>query len=261
MTSREAVPRRATMATLLRSIGDALERLAPPPRDARSAQRSTPGVSSTYLSGPEAGRGVAPRVRLPDEADGASSDGASTFSDDGAGVAPRGGGATFPRVVWVGDPAMSLKLRKRVYPLGITQLTLGADLDLHTRAIALKWSWKDRFFGGRLRFEGNQLSLSKRFAVDSRAHIYVKAAYDVHRRKTLFALDVRPFAGFSSRSEDGRPGFAVRKALSLDRSVQAEVCARVQLPEARFSSSSAVSLGEGDVIVTLDEVNLRFMLH
>jgi hypothetical protein len=35
----------------------------------------------------------------------------------------------------------------------------------------------------------------------------------------------------------------------------------VQLPEARFSSSAALSLGEGDVVVHLEELNLRFMLQ
>jgi hypothetical protein len=155
---------------------------------------------------------------------------------------------------------MRLKLRKRFYPLGLTRLTLGADLDLQTRDVSLKWSWKDRFIGGRLRFEGSQISLSKRFNIDSRTHMYVRAAYDIHARRTLFSLDVKPFVGFSA-NRDKPPGFALKQKLPVDKRVAVEVLARVQLPEARFSTSNSISLGEGDFIIDLEELNLCFLLQ
>jgi hypothetical protein len=261
------------MAGLLRGIQAALSRLAPPPHDnlhnaahngrgpALPARNpSSPSPPSPYLSPTESTLDSARnrRVRLPDD------EVSSAYSDDGGTVAPPSqgfGDVVLPRVVWVTEPTMKLKLRKRIHPLGVTRLTLGADMDLHTREIALKWSWKDRFFGGRLRFEGSQLSLSKRFDVDSRTHMYVRAAYDVHARKTLFSLDVKPFAGLYSSGNGHRPGLAIKQKVPLDKHVSAEVHARVQLPEARFSSNSAVSLGEGDVVVHLDELNLCFMLQ
>lgn len=254
------------MSGLLRGLGSALQRLAPPPRETDDDfpspaphPASTTAPPSSYLSPTESLRTrTRGRVRLPDET---SSSGG--YSDDAAAVAPAaaGGGApALPRVVWVADPAMKLKLRKRVHPLGVTRLTVGADMDLHTREVALKWSWRDRFFGGRLRFEGSQLSLSKRFDVDSRTHMFVRVAYDVHKRKALFSLDVKPFAGLYSSGNGARPGFALKQNVPLDERVSAEVHARVQLPEARFSSNSTVSLGEGDVVVHLDELNLKFML-
>lgn len=253
------------MAKLLQNLGNALANLAPPAREsistsANSSSGLTPsGGSSSYL-GPHERDTRSTRVRLPEGGGALERRASSEYSDDVApGEQPRLGDVVLPRVVWGFEPKVVLKLRKRFHPLGITRLTVGADMDLQSKDIALKWSWKDRVLGGRLRFEGSQLSLSKRLNIDSNTHMYLRCAYDVHARRTLFSVDVRPFKGLYTN--DGKPGFAFKQKLPLDKNVAVEVAARVQLPEARFSTQNTVSLGEGDFIVDVEQVNFRFMLQ
>lgn len=153
-----------------------------------------------------------------------------------------------------------LKLRKRVYPLGITRLTLGADLNLQSKALALKWSWKDRFIGARLQFEGSQVSLSKRFDIESRAHLYIRGAYDVHARKALFSFDVKPFRGLYA-SGGRSSGLTIKQKLPVDKHVSVEFLGRIHLPDAQFSTQNTLSLGSGDFVVDIEELNFRFMLQ
>ena len=156
---------------------------------------------------------------------------------------------------------MTVKLRKRFYPLGVTRLTLGMDYDLSTRDVSFKWSWKDRIIGGRLHVDRDQISLVKRFELDAHTHLDVRAAYDLHLRRTLFSVAVRPFQGVVADSTQG--GFAIRKKLQVDKRAILDVRARIELPEARFSNNSTapLSLGEGDLVVTLEQLNLKFLLQ
>lgn len=252
------------MESILRGAASFLSRLAPPPSTESSQSSPSDATRSAYLSPLESnisrdrGRGRGRVVLAP------PSSASSTFSDDlpvSSSSPPPDVDEPFvlPRFVINAEPAMKVKLRKRVHPLGVTRLTLGADLDLHTREVVLTWDWRERLFGGRVRFEGNQISVSKRFNLDGRSKLWVRAAFDVKARKTLFSMDVRPFAGISSAG--GKPGFGVRQRVPLDKHVSAEVVARVELPEARFASDRRVSLGEGDVTIHVDEVNLRLQLE
>lgn len=167
-----------------------------------------------------------------------------------------------PKIVWHTDPVVKLKLRKRFYPLALTRLTLGADLDVRTRQVSFKWSWKDRIIGGRLEFHGNQIALTKRFNIDDRTKLDLRAAFDVEARRTLFTLNIKPFLGIVAN--DGPPnGFSFKQKIPLDQHVSLETKGRITVPEARFSNetTSAVSLGEGDFIVDVDELNIRLMLQ
>lgn len=252
------------MEAILRGATGFLSRLAPP--SSTEVTRSSPSdtARSAYLSPLESntsrdrGRDRGRVILAP------PSSASSTFSDDlpvSSSPPPPDVDEPFvlPRIVFNAEPAMKVKLRKRVHPLGVTRLTLGADLDLHTREVVLTWDWRERLFGGRVRFEGSQVSVSKRFNLDGRSKLWVKAAFDVSARKTLFSMDVRPFEGISAAG--GKPGFGVRQRVPLDKHVAAEVVARVELPEARFASDRRISLGEGDVIVHVDEFNLRLHLE
>jgi hypothetical protein len=266
---------RARMAAILRGLGDALSKLVPPgppgppPSSSTVRNPSRPSAgTTTFADGPSSSyltpyEGGLRRALAPDSnGDFVASDESRTSSiSEDAVVRGTTDRIILPRVVWHTDPQIKLKLRKRFYPLKVTRLTLGADVDLQTRDVALKWSWKDRFIGGRLRFEGSQISLSKRFDIDSRTHMYVRAAYDVHARRSLFSLDVKPFRGVFANSSGDGPGFAFKQKIPVDRHVAVEVLARVQLPEARFSSNNSVSLGEGDFIVDLEQLNFRFLLQ
>ncbi len=173
-------------------------------------------------------------------------------------------GARLPRVVYGGTiPGLTLKLRKRVYPLGITRLTAGMDVDCRTGAVAFKWSWTDRLFGARLSLERNVVALTKRLPVpDMRATVDVRAALDVHTRRTLLSVAVRPMLGgvVGMASENG---VQLRQRFPIDKRVDVELFGRVQLPEARFAAGNdnSFSLGEGNFVAHLDHVNLRLMLQ
>lgn len=157
---------------------------------------------------------------------------------------------------------MKLKLRKRFYPLSLTCLTLGADWDLKTRDVAFKWSWKDRIIGSRLEFFANQVSLTKRFDIDKRTKLDVRAAFDIQARRTLFSVNIRPFGPFVAHD---RPpsGLSIKQKIPVDRHLAVEFMGRLNLPEARFSTdtTNVVSLGEGDLTFDLEQVNLRFLLQ
>lgn len=166
------------------------------------------------------------------------------------------------RFVWHANPDIKLKLRKRFYPLGLTRLTLGADLDVKTHDVAFKWSWKDRIIGGRLEFFANQISLTKRFDIDNRSKVDVRAAFDIQTRRALFSLNIKPFGGIVAHN---RPpsGLTIKQKIPVDRHMAVEVHGRLSVPEARFSNdtNTAVSLGEGDFVVDVDQLNFRFMLQ
>lgn len=128
--------------------------------------------------------------------------------------------------------------------------------------MAFKWSWKDRIIGGQLEFFANQVSLTKRFDIDKRTKLDVRAAFDIQTRRTLFSLNVKPFGAIVAHD---RPpsGLSIRQKIPVDRHLAIEFQGRLNLPEARFSNetATAVSLGEGNFTFDLDELNLRFMLQ
>lgn len=130
-----------------------------------------------------------------------------------------------------------------------------------TRQITFNWSWKDRIIGGRLEFQGDEISLTKRFDIDKQTKLHVRAAFDIHTRRTLFSVLVRPFG--VTGTDTSPMGLAIKQDISVDKHLAVEVAARVTMPEARFSTHtrSAISLGEGDFIVDIDQLNLRFMLQ
>lgn len=138
---------------------------------------------------------------------------------------------------------------------------LGADYALDNRTVTFKWSWRDRFIGARLHFEGDEVSLSRRFTFDERTTIDARVGYDIRQRRTLFSFVVRPLGGIVAT--DAHAGLALRHKISLDKRLGLEAAARVRLPEARFSAGShaAVSLGDGDFEVDLTELNFRVHLE
>lgn len=166
------------------------------------------------------------------------------------------------KVKWNIHRNVKLQLRKSFYPLAITELTLGADLDVVSRRASLNWSWRDRIIGGHLHFTSDELSISRSFDVDSQTRVDVRAAFDFHTRRTLFSLRVKPF-GRVTATAGNKPGLAVRQAIPLDPKLDVEVAARFHLPDAQFAAgnSAAVSLGDGDFVVDIDELNFRFKLQ
>lgn len=165
-------------------------------------------------------------------------------------------------MVWKANPDVKLKLRKCFYPLNLTILTLGADVNVRTRDVSFRWSWRDRLIGGRLEFFGNQVAITKRFDIDKRSKLDVRAAFDLHTRRTLFSLHVKPFGPIVPHD---RPpsGLTIKQRIPVDKRLAVEVMGKLNLPEARFSteSSNAVSLGEGELSFELQQVNLRFMVQ
>lgn len=178
-------------------------------------------------------------------------------------VRPTEGRSIMPRLVWGGTtPTVILKLRKRLYPLAITRLTAGMDVNVSTGAVAFKWAWTDRILGGRLSVEKGTLALTKRIQVpDLRASVDIRAAFDCYTRRTLFSLAVLPLPGVVGAAVGN--GVALRQRVPIEKRVDVEMFARVMLPEARFSSNQhgSFSLGDGDFVLHLDQLNLRIMLQ
>lgn len=229
--------------------------------DSYEFQSSSPSTAgSTYLQDGETragavsvnednhdGRGNVPFQHAP-------------FSEEYS-VRPRTGQALLPRFVWGGTvPKVVVKLRKRLHPLGITKLTTGLDVDVRTGEVSFKWSWTDRFLGGRLSLERHTLALSKSLPVpDMRAALDIRAAFDIRERRTLFSVAVRPLTTVVGAAGNG---VALRQRLPLDKRLDLEVFARVMLPEARFSSDrGSVSLGDGDFVLHLDQLNFRLFVE
>lgn len=133
---------------------------------------------------------------------------------------------------------------------------------MRSRHLSFKWSWYDRIIGGRLEFDADQIALTKRFDVDKNTKLDVRAAFDIHTRRTLFSLSVKPFWGIVAND---RPpsGLTIKKKIPMDRHLALEVAGRLSIPEARFSNetTSAVSLGDGDFVFDLEQLNFRFMLQ
>ena len=129
--------------------------------------------------------------------------------------------------------------------------------------MAFKWSWTDRLFGARLSIERNVVALTKRLQVpDMRALVDVRAALDLHTRRTLMSVAVRPMLG-GVVGMSNENGVQVRQRIPIDKRVEVELFGRVQLPEARFGAgnASSFSLGDGNFVVHMDHVNLRLMLQ
>ncbi|PXF46083.1 hypothetical protein BWQ96_04089 [Gracilariopsis chorda] len=167
-----------------------------------------------------------------------------------------------PKIVWNIDPIIKLKFRKYFYPLAVTRLSLGADLDLRRKQLSFKWSWRDRIIGSRLEFADDKISITKRFDIDTRTKLDVRASFDIHSRKTLFSLNIRPFLGILPHD---RPpaGLTIRQKVPMDKRMQVEFQGRLSVPEARISNetASAFSLGEGNFVFDLEELNFRFLLQ
>lgn len=165
-------------------------------------------------------------------------------------------------MVWNVHPTVTFKLRKLFYPLGLTKLLLGVDYNIHKRETALKWSWKDRLIGGHLSLNGDELSITKSFNMDKQTKLDVRAAIDFHTRRTLLSVRVVPFGRvMAGAGPDG--SIAIRQTVPIERRLAIEVCGRVRLPEARFTAGShaSISLGEGNFVVDVDELNPRFLLQ
>lgn len=172
----------------------------------------------------------------------------------------------YPRIIWGRrTPSLTLKLRKRLYPLGITRLTTGVDVNCSNGALSFKWAWTDRLFGAKLSLERHQIALTKRLEVrELAAKFDVRAAFDMQTRKTLLSLALRPMSGSVVGMSAVNNSVAIRQNIPLDKRVDVEVFGRVQMPEARFSSdpdTGRFSLGEGNFVCHLDHVNLRLFLQ
>lgn len=163
--------------------------------------------------------------------------------------------------MWNVHPHVKLKLRKRFYPLGVTRLTIGADYDLKNHETSLRWSWKDRIIGARLHVTGEELAVTKSFDIDIQTRLDFRASLDFRTRRTLLSMRVCPFGKVVA--DTAHPGLTIRQEVPLDSRLAVQFAARIRLPEARFAAGSAavVSLGEGDFIVDLDELNFRFLLQ
>lgn len=108
----------------------------------------------------------------------------------------------------------------------------------------------------------DELSITKSFDLDKQTKLDVRAALDFHSRRTLLSVRFVPFGRVVSAStSDG--ALAIRQTVSLDKRLSAQFCGRLHLPVARFSTGSTgpVSLGDGDFVVDVDEVNVRFLLQ
>jgi len=172
----------------------------------------------------------------------------------------------YPRIIWGRrTPSLTLKLRKRLYPLGITRLTTGVDVNCSNGALSFKWAWTDRLFGAKLSLERHQIALTKRLEVrELAAKFDVRAAFDMHTRKTLLSLALRPMSGSIVGMSAANNSVAIRQNIPLDKRVDVEVFGRVQMPEARFSTDAETgrfSLGEGNFVCHLDHINLRLFLQ
>lgn len=90
----------------------------------------------------------------------------------------------------------------------------------------------------------------------------MRAAYDLHMKRTLFSLNVRPFRGVIA-NEGPHPGLTIKQKIPLDRHVAVQFEGRLSVPEARFSNetTTAVSLGEGDFVFDLNRLDFKFMLQ
>lgn len=167
-----------------------------------------------------------------------------------------------PKVIWHLNPSVLLKLRKRFYPLGLTCLTLGADYDMREHNFSFKWSWKDRIIGGRLEFYDDQISLTKRFEIDKRTHLDLRTAFDIRTRRTLFSLKIKPFHGIVAHDRPPQ-GLSIKQEIPLDKRLSLQVAGRLSVPEARFGNetTSAVSLGDGDFVFDLEQLNFRFLVE
>lgn len=218
------------------------------------------GPGSAYLQPGEHRGGTAPFTE--EQLNGAAPFTDSTAMRPSSPSAPGWGG--LPKIRYAGGtPRILLKLRKEFHPLKVTRLSIGMDVDLKTRNIGYKWSWTDRLIGAHLTVDRHEAALTKRFSIaEMNAHFDVRAALDLASRKTLFSLNVRPFPGVVAAGPN-LDGIAVRKRIPLEKRCDVEVFARLKMPEARFSSSNRapVSLGEGDFVVHVDQLNFRFVLQ
>ena len=113
-----------------------------------------------------------------------------------------------------------------------------------------------------MEFDGDQIALTKRFDIDKGTKLDVRAAFDLHTRKTLFSMCVRPFQGFFAHDRPPQ-GLRIRQTVPLDKRLAVEVQGNLSVPEAVISTgtTSAVSLGEGNFEFDLEQFNLRFTLQ
>lgn len=139
---------------------------------------------------------------------------------------------------------------------------MGVDLDLSARRTALRWSWQDRLIGGQLNITGDEFSISKSFGIDTQTKLDARAALNLHTRRVLFSLRVRPFGRVIATSGDDS-GLTIKQTIPIDPRLAVEYAGRVHLPEARFCAgqSSALSLGDGNFQFHLDQLNLRFLIE
>ncbi|EME29217.1 hypothetical protein Gasu2_55440 [Galdieria sulphuraria] len=165
-----------------------------------------------------------------------------------------------PKLVWKCNPSTKLKLRKHFYPLALTKLTLGADLDLQHGFWTFHTAWKDRIIGGRLAVKDNQVSLVKEFLVDQKNTFNIHISYDWKIGQTLFGFRFSPYRGIQTNTHP--PGMALRRKIPLDYRTKLDVFAWLQFPEAtcEATSTGAVSFGTGDFILDIQQLNLYLEL-
>ncbi|EKX39286.1 hypothetical protein GUITHDRAFT_143685 [Guillardia theta CCMP2712] len=163
-----------------------------------------------------------------------------------------------PGITWNLKPKRTiLKIRKRLYPLGITRLTLGADFDpmLGSWRRSVKTSWRDLVIGGNINIQGSEIAITKDFNVDERTSLWLKAGFDWQTKKSMIGFKIRPNPGLSARmySESG-PMLQMRKRVPLHENFHVEFDS---LPDAAYTSTSGgkLSLGLGDFKVDMRELN------
>eukprot|EP00184_Porphyridium_aerugineum_P007959 CAMPEP_0184691812 /NCGR_PEP_ID=MMETSP0313-20130426/540_1 /TAXON_ID=2792 /ORGANISM="Porphyridium aerugineum, Strain SAG 1380-2" /LENGTH=345 /DNA_ID=CAMNT_0027149577 /DNA_START=41 /DNA_END=1078 /DNA_ORIENTATION=- len=150
-----------------------------------------------------------------------------------------------------------IKVRKLFTVLGFTQIKVGMDFNPKTFQYKFKYSWKDKLFGGRIDFYGNEVSIMKRFMLNNNTALHLKGAVDIYSR--------RSYVGFSIKQEFGRVGMSqpqvlgIRRKIPVDKNVKVQVDASIQLPEATFTlGSHGFRVGHGPVEVDVNEVNILF---
>eukprot|EP00871_Galdieria_phlegrea_P003211 jgi/Galph1/3891/GphlegSOOS_G2566.1 len=165
-----------------------------------------------------------------------------------------------PQLVWKFDPSVKLKLRRHFYPLALTKLTLGADLDLQQGYWTFHTAWKDRIIGGSLGLKNDEVFLVKEFIVDQKNTLNFQVSYNWKSNTSLFSFRFRPYRGIQTNTQP--PGVGVRRKIPLDSRTKIEVFTWFQFPEATIEAVSGqrIAFGTGDFIVHVRELNLYFEL-
>mmetsp|Transcript_75205 Transcript_75205/g.151189 ORF Transcript_75205/g.151189 Transcript_75205/m.151189 type:complete len:308 (+) Transcript_75205:64-987(+) len=188
------------------------------------------------------------------------------------------------------DPTSTFKLRKTIKILR-TKLMLGCDYNTQQAVWQMKSSWEDTILKGKLSIRGRELMLTKSWDVgfseneSLKAKLRLKTAVDLFSGKTYIRFGFRTEE--VTRGDLRNQGFPLEKILNLsalgrgladggsgsnssvddDGHFKMELKGRVNLPTPQLEYRSGYKrgngelhpkfdLGVGNIVVSLDEVNL-----